>query len=106
MNKLKRRQFSAEEKVKILKRHLIGKEEVSDICDELKINPNQFYRWQAELFENGAVAFERQGKQEEAKLRKFKEKIETLEERIQHKDNVIATITEDYVKLKKNFGEA
>lgn len=106
MNKLKRRQFSAEEKVKILKRHLVGKEDISDICDQLEINPNQFYRWQGELFENGAVAFERYGKREEAKIRKLEDKVEALESRIQHKDNVIATITEDYVKLKKNFGEA
>ena len=106
MDKQKRRQFSSEEKVKILKRHLIGKEEVSDICETLELNPNQFYRWQCEFFENGAVAFERHGTREEAKIRKLEDKVEALESRIRHKDNVIAEITEDYVKLKKNFSEA
>lgn len=105
MDKTRHRHFSGEEKVKILKRHLLGKEEVSDICDELELNPNQFYRWQKEFFENGSSAFEPHGKREEAKLRKLEGKVEALELRIRHKDNVIAEITEDYVKLKKNFGE-
>jgi transposase InsO family protein len=41
-----RRHFDAEEKVKILKHHLLDKESVADICDELNISPNQFYRRQ------------------------------------------------------------
>lgn len=101
-----RRNYSGEEKVAILKRHLVGKESVSDICEALNVLPNQFYRWQKEFFENGAAAFERHGKRENAKMRKLAEKVEALESRVQHKDNVIAEITEDYVKLKKNFGEA
>ena len=105
MDKPKRRQFSSEEKVKILKRHLLEKEAVSDICESLELNPNQFYRWQSEFFENGAVAFDRHGTREEAKIRKLSDKVEALECRIRHKDNVIAEITEDYVKLKKNIGE-
>jgi transposase-like protein len=45
MYNLKRRRFDDEEKVSILKRHLLKKEEVSDICEEIGIAPNQFYRW-------------------------------------------------------------
>jgi transposase-like protein len=45
MSKKQRRKFSGEEKVTILKRHLLNKDAVSDICDELSISPNQFYRW-------------------------------------------------------------
>jgi len=101
----KRRQFSAEEKVKILKRHLVGKEGISDICEEVGLNPNQFYRWQLEFFENGVAAFERRGKRENVKVRKLEDKIVSLESRLHHKDNVIAEITEDYVKLKKTLGK-
>ena len=42
MNK-PRRHFADPEKVAILKRHLIDKVPVSDLCDELGIYPNQFY---------------------------------------------------------------
>jgi transposase-like protein len=41
--KVKRRYFKASEKVSILKRHLVEREEVSAICEDLKIHPNQFY---------------------------------------------------------------
>lgn len=106
MNEKQRRKFSGEEKVSLLKRHLLNKEAVSDICDELSISPNQFYRWQKEFFDNGGVAFEKRRRHSEnIKLRKLSDKVEKLENRLFYKDQVIAEITEDYVKLKKNFGE-
>ena len=40
----KRRRFSAQEKVVILRRHLLDKVPVSDLCDEYRLNPNVFYR--------------------------------------------------------------
>lgn len=41
-----RHRFSPEEKVRILRRHLLDKVPVSDLCDELGLNPNVFYSWQ------------------------------------------------------------
>ena len=57
MNKQPRRHFAEPEKVAILKRHLIDKVSVSDLCDELHIYPNQFYDWLKKFFENGHLAF-------------------------------------------------
>jgi transposase len=53
-----RRHFSGPEKVAALKRHLVEKVPVSDLCDELGIAPNLFYRWQKEFFDNGHTAFD------------------------------------------------
>ncbi len=50
----KRRNFTAEQKVAFIRKHLIEKVPVSDICDEARINATQFYKWQTEFFENGA----------------------------------------------------
>jgi hypothetical protein len=36
----------------------LEKTPVSDLCDDLGIGPNLFYRWQKEFFENGHSAFE------------------------------------------------
>ena len=41
-----RRRFTPEEKVAILRRHLLDKVPVSDLCDELGLSPNLFYTWQ------------------------------------------------------------
>jgi len=51
-----RKHYTSEEKVAILRRHLLDKVPVSDLCDELGLQPTVFYRWQKEFFENGAAA--------------------------------------------------
>ena len=54
-----RKHFTSEDKVKALRRHLVEKTPISDLCQELGIQPTQFYRWQQTLFENAATTFER-----------------------------------------------
>ena len=99
-----RRHFSGPERVAILKRHLLEKIPVSDLCDELDIRPNQFYRWQQEFFERGHTAFEsdrRSKAVEDAKQRR----IEQLEAKLQRKNEVVSELMEEYTKLKKELGE-
>ena len=102
-----RRQFTSEEKAAAVKRHVVGGEAVSAICDDLGLAPNLFYRWQKELFDHAAAAFEVKGRgpRGSAKSRKLEKKVEKLETKLAHKDNVIAEITGDYVRLKKTLGE-
>ena len=49
-----RKHYTSEEKVAILRRHLLDHVPVSDLCEELGLQPTVFYRWQKEFFENGA----------------------------------------------------
>ena len=51
-----RKHYTGEEKVAILRRHLLEQEPVSKVCDERGLQPTVFYRWQKEFFENGAAA--------------------------------------------------
>jgi len=53
--KNKRKRFSAEEKVGLLRLDLIEKQPLSQICDENGLNPKVFYRWQKQFFESGAA---------------------------------------------------
>jgi transposase len=48
-----RKHYTPEEKVAILRRHLLGKEPIPKLCDKLGLPPTVFYRWQKEFFENG-----------------------------------------------------
>src|SRR5712691_6035383 len=57
-----RKQYAPEEKVAILRRHLLEKEPISKLCDEVGLQPTAFYRWQKEFFENGAAAFEQKAR--------------------------------------------
>jgi len=97
-----RRKFSAEQKVAILRRHLLDQVPVSDVCEEYGLNPTVFYRWQKVLFENGAAAFEHGN---DAHERKLERKVELLSSKLAHKDEVIAEIMESHVALKKSLGE-
>ena len=54
--KKQRKHYTSEEKVAILRRHLLEKEPISKLCDELGLQPTVFYRWQKEFFENRAAA--------------------------------------------------
>src|SRR5216684_738839 len=57
-----RKHYTAEEKVAILRRHLLYQVPVSDLCEENGLQPTVFYRWQKEFFENGASAFQASGR--------------------------------------------
>lgn len=101
--KKNRRAFTAEEKVNILRLHLVDEEPVSDVCERFGLNPNMFYRWQKQFFENGAAAFKvNPNCRKDSKL---EQKVHRLEEKLTHKDEVIAEIMADHVRLKKSLGE-
>ena len=96
-----RKRYTAEEKVAIIRRHLVEKVTVPDICQELGLNPNVFYRWQKEFFENGARAFERNGSKPSAAR---DPETAALKNKLARKDEVIAELMEEHVVLKKKFG--
>ena len=101
-----RRNFSSEQKAEAVRRHVIGKEEVSAICEEIGIAPNQFYRWQQDLFTNAAAAFEvkKRGARRKSRESALEDKVEALEQKLNHKDTVIAEVVEECVTLKKKLG--
>ena len=100
--KRQRRKFTGAEKTAILRRHLLEKVPVSELCEELGLQPTQFYQWQKQFFENGAVAFERNGK---AKPDRSQERIAALEAKVRRKDEVLGELMEEHVALKKELGE-
>jgi len=103
MNK-PRRHFPDPDKVAILKRHLIDKVPVSDLCDELDIYPNQLYGWLKEFFENGHAAFDN-GRKSKALEDAKDEKIQKLEAKLHKKNEVMAELMEALTEEKKRNGE-
>jgi len=97
-----RRQFKPQDKVRIIRLHLLEQKPVSDVCDEYGLNPTVFYRWQKEFFEHGAAAFERN--KNDSVDRKLEKEIARLKAKLAHKDEVIAEIAADHVRLKKELG--
>ncbi len=75
---------------------------ISDMCDELGLQPTVFYRWQKEFFENSAAAFQQKGRPDHSVEQ---ERIAHLERKIQTKDEVLAELMAEHVALKKRVGE-
>lgn len=108
----KQRKFrTPEEKLAIVKEHLIGKVPVSDLCKKHKIAPSQFYSWQTDLFDNGAQCFDKSKtkkaaqKQETKQLKELESKLKKAETKLSQKNEVVAELMEEHLKLKKNLGE-
>ena len=101
-----RRPFTTEQKAEILRRHMVDKVPVSDLCNELGLQPSLFYQWQRQALENLAGALS--GPSSSGPSTREKElgkRVTQLEERLTKKDNVIAEISAEYVKLKNELGD-
>jgi transposase-like protein len=101
MNK-PRKHYSPQQKVAIIKKHLLEKVPVSDLCDKYDLQPNVFYRWQKQFFENGALTFQRQTG---AKPNGLEKKVEALQQKLTQKNEVLSELMEEHIALKKSLGE-
>jgi transposase len=102
-----RRNHPADLKATALKKHYVDKRPVSEICEELKIQPSLFYHWQRQLFENADRALGGNGKASASSQREkqLEARVAALEAKLARKDEVIAEISEEHVRLKKTVGE-
>jgi len=97
-----RRNWSAEEKTKLLRRHLIEKVPISKICEEARLSPGLFHRWQEQLFVNAPLALVDRRAPER---NQDQQRIEKLEQKIQQKNEILAELMAEHVALKKELGE-
>jgi transposase-like protein len=102
MSKRTRTHRSPEQKAALLKRHLVEKVPVSQICNENDLQPSVFYDWLRQLLERAPAAFTAPGGT--SRERELEQKVAALEARLTKKDSIIAEVSEDYVKLKKQLG--
>lgn len=104
MSKKTRRHRKPEEKAALLRRHLIEKVPVSQICEEEDMQPSNLYGWLHQLLERAPAAFAA-APGVSSRERQLEERIAALEAKLAKKDAVIAEISEEYVQLKKELGE-
>lgn len=96
-----RRNHPPDLKATVLRRHYVDKVPLSDLCEEYDLQPSLVSYWQQQLWANAGTAFEHPGSGRERELEK---KVQTLEASLVQKDAVIAWVTEEHVRLKKQVG--
>lgn len=100
----KRRYFSDTQKADAVRRHLSGKVTVSDLADELGVQPSQLHQWVKQVLDQAEKAFERSNGARRADHAKER-RIEQLQAKLADKNEVIAELMEENVKAKKLSGE-
>jgi transposase len=107
-----RKRLSGPEKVAIVKRYLIDRVAISDLCDEYGLQPSQIYRWQATLFEHGADVFDlKKGRRakaaesaKDARIAQLEAVVAQKDAKIVQKNEVISELMEENVLAKKASG--
>jgi transposase len=97
---MERQRYTSEKKVSILREHFEKNIPVADICEKYRIHPNQIYKWKKALFEGAVETFSLK-----KNPRKERDRLDKLEVRLKDRNEVIAELLEENLKLKKEHGE-
>jgi transposase-like protein len=97
----KRKRYTAEEKMKILREVLEDGKSISQAAENYGLHPNNIFNWRKQLFEGGLQAF--QIKRVDISNKAEERMINRLEEKIKHKDEIIAELAGELLELKKNY---
>jgi transposase-like protein len=95
----RRKRYTAEEKVKILREVLEDGKQISQVAEKYGLSPNNIFKWRKQLFEEGVQTF--QIKRADISGKAEERKITALEDRIKQKDEIIAELAEELLALKK-----
>ena len=101
----KKKRWCPEEIAAILRRVLLDRVEVSKVCEEAGCCPSQVYRWQKQLFDQGASVFERTNGRPDRKLKAAEVKTSKLEAKLCRKDEVLSELMEEHLRLRKSLGD-
>ena len=93
----KRRHFSPEQKANIVRRHLAGKEPVSQLADELVIQPSQIHLWVKQLLDQAERAYQSNGRGRTAPNPEQR-RLAVLEATVVRKDAVVAELLQQYAR--------
>jgi len=97
----KRKRYTAEEKAKILRELLEEGKSVSEVADKYELHPNCIFKWRKQLLEEGKETFKI--KRADISSKAKERKIAALEDKIKHKDEVIAELAQELLELKKKY---
>jgi transposase len=114
-----RRRFTAEQKAAVVRRHLAGKETVSDLADELRGQPSQIHLWVKQVLDLAEQAFDRPvgGRRPapdakdrqiaalQATVAQKDAKLVQQDAKLVQKNEVISELMQEHVQLKKVLGE-
>ena len=100
-----RRHFSAEQKAQVVRRHLAGKEPVSNLADEFEIQPSQIHGWVKLVLDQAERAFDKAPGSRPRRATPRTAGSSSSRAKLVQKNEVIAELMEENVRAKKANGE-
>ena len=100
-----RRHFSVSQKAQIVRRHISGKEPVSNLADEFGLQPSQIHTWVKQVLDQAERALEHTSGRPPRAERLQAKLVERLQSKLVQKNEVIAELMQEHVQLKKELGE-
>src|SRR5437879_874968 len=104
-----RRNFSAPQKAEVVRRHLADKVPVSNLADELGVQPSQIHAWVQHLLAHAEESFapgkkgRRVPDEKDQKIATLEAKVAKQELQLAKKNEVVAELMQEHVQLKKEF---
>jgi transposase-like protein len=93
--------FTPEQKVSILKRHLLDGVSIDDVCRTFGVEPGEYKQWEQMFFQAGERAFDPVIPREAGSVER---RIGTIEQKIQMAGKVLAELRENVSQLRKEAG--
>jgi transposase-like protein len=113
MNK-PRRKHSAADKAAVVRRHLADKVPVSNLAEELGIQPSQIHLWIKQVLDQADAAFQRslkggharrEDKAKDRQIAQLQMQLAQKDAKLAQKNEVISELMEENVRSKKAIGE-
>ena len=104
MTRKKRRSFTAQQKANAVRRHLKDHVPVSQIANDLNVQPTMVHNWINAVLAQAEHAFD-SPRSAKAKASKQEATIQQLREKLDSKNEVIAELMEENIRSKKENGE-
>jgi transposase len=94
-----RKRYTAEEKAQMMREIVEDGKTVSLVAEERGISPTNIFKWRKQLIENAPHLFE--SKRPDITNHAAERRAAALEEKLRHKDEVIAELAAELLALKK-----
>ena len=100
----KRRSFTASQKAEAVRKHLKDHIPVSQIADEMKVQPTMIHNWINSVLSQAERVFE-PPRSAKARPSKRDDQLQALRQKLDSKNEVIAELMEENIRSKKENGE-
>jgi len=99
----KKKRFTAEEKVMILRELLENKTPISELSEQYGLHPTVIYSWKKQMFESASEIFSGKHKNRKKGLSPEEVKIKKLEDTLRIRESLISEIVADNIILRKEL---